>query len=164
MLIHQAWSNLLILNQSQKIAPCLLDQHVARLLLEAAKYTQSTWKNGFLVILCRGGGRHNALGSYDMTLPRSSGHWLFEDVESSLLRSFKLTRYLATLQNSVAATLITASGDAWLGKRAGAAWLDGSTCAYSPGGDLSNCYRMFAIEHHLFPDWGSMSCDSRWRR
>ena len=91
----------------------LLDQHVARLLLEAAKYTQSTWKNGFLVILCRGGGRHNALGSYDMTLPRSSGHWLFEDVESSLLRSFKLTRYLATLQNSVAATLITGSRDAW---------------------------------------------------
>ena len=64
--------------------------------------------------------RHNALGSYDMTLTRSSGHWLFEEVESSLLRSFKLTRYLATLaticnadQNSVAATLITGSGDAW---------------------------------------------------
>ena len=37
MLIQQAWSNLLRLVQNQKIAPCLMDQHVARLLHETAK-------------------------------------------------------------------------------------------------------------------------------
>ena len=37
MLIHQAWRKILKLVQNQNIAPCLMDQHVARLLHETAE-------------------------------------------------------------------------------------------------------------------------------
>ena len=39
--------------QFRAVAAQHADQHVARLLHETAKYNQSTWKNGFLVILCQ---------------------------------------------------------------------------------------------------------------
>ena len=68
-------------------------------------------------------------------------------------------------QNQAAAGLITKSGDAWLGGRSGQGWLDGSSCSWNPGFETTSvdCYRIFAIEHQIYPQWGSMDCDSRSR-